>query len=70
MNFEEARKQIRKGKRVRRKSWYHKDFSLPISKEQEEEGVPYLTLEDIDADDWEVYKKVKFCSKCKQEVIT
>lgn len=69
MKFKEARKLIDEGKRIRRQSWDSKDYYLPVSKEEEIEGHPYLTFEDIDADDWVVFGKRKFCSKCKQEVI-
>jgi len=68
MNFKEARDKIKEGKKVRRKSWYYQDYSLPVSKEEQHEKIPFLTFEDIDADDWEVFKKVKFCKQCKQEI--
>jgi len=68
MNFKEARKMLEEGKKIRRISWENKDFSLPISREEVEESVPYLTIEDIDAEDWIVYGKRKFCKCCKQEI--
>lgn len=68
MNFKEARNELKKGKRIRRKSWGNKDFSLPISIEEKDEGIPYLTFEDIDGIDWEIYKKKKYCKSCKQEI--
>ena len=68
MRFEEARKILEKGKRIRREGWNNKDFSLPISLEEQEEGVPYLTIEDIDANDWIIYKKKKYCKECGREL--
>ncbi len=68
MKFKEARKMLEDGKKVRRKSWSNKDFSLPISLADQEEGIPYLSIEDIDANDWEVVGKRKFCKQCKQEI--
>ena len=68
MNFKEARKLLEKGKRIKRESWRNKDFSLPISLEEQEEGYPYLTIEDIDADDWIIYKKKIYCKECGREL--
>lgn len=69
MDFNKAKRlMIEEGKKIRRKGWSNKDFSLPVSKEESEEKVPYLTIEDIDAKDWEVYGKRKFCKSCGQEI--
>ena len=69
MKFEEARKKIKKGKKVRRDSWKNKDFFLPVKIEYEEdEYQPYLTFEDIDADDWVIYKKKIYCRTCGREL--
>jgi len=65
MNFEEARKLIEKGKKVKRKSWKNKEFYLPVD---DDEGHPYLDFEDIDAEDWEIYKKKKYCKECGKEL--
>ena len=67
MKFEEARKLLEKGKKIRRKSWSHKDFFLPV-KEDYGEDQPYLTLKDIDANDWEVYNKKVYCKECGREI--
>lgn len=67
MKFEEARELIKKGKKVRRKSWKFKDFFLPV-KDDYGEHQSYLEFEDIDADDWEIYKKKKYCKECKREL--
>lgn len=68
MKFEEARKLLENGKRIRRKNWNNKDFSLPITKQEQDEGVPYLTIEDIDANDWIIYKKKIYCKSCGREL--
>lgn len=67
MNFEEARNQIKKGKKVRRKSWIYKDFFLPVSDDYGEHQ-PYLEFEDLDAKDWEIYKKKVYCKSCGREL--
>ena len=66
MNFKDARKLLEKGKRIRREGWTNKDFSLPASEEELEEGIPYLTIDDFDAKDWIVYKKIKRCKLCRR----
>lgn len=65
MNFQEAREMIKKGKKVRRKSWKNKDFFLPVNNDYD---APYLDFEDIDAKDWIIYKKKNYCKECGREL--
>lgn len=65
MNFKKARELIEKGKKVRRKGWKNKAFFLPVEDDHES---PYLDFEDIDADDWEIYKKKVYCKTCGREL--
>ena len=58
-DFKQARDWINYGKKVRRKFWANKKFFLPVEKEYPENYEPYLTFEDIDALDWEIFGEPK-----------
>lgn len=66
MDFKEARELIKKGKKIKRESWKNKDFFLPVGKDYDDQ--PYLDFNDIDANDWIVYKKKVYCKTCGGEL--
>lgn len=61
MTFQEVLKLLSEGKRVRRKKWETPDDYLIFSKEKHLVKIssltPFITEEDINANDWELYTK-------------
>lgn len=66
MKLQEARELIKKGKKVRRECWINKNFFLPVGEDYDNQ--PYLDFDDIDANDWVIYKKKIICKTCGREL--
>jgi len=71
VNFEQAIKWLREGKKIRRPCWNLSSFwRLGIDESIEwEEGEAIVHLNQIEADDWEIYEERIKCFWCERYVV-